>query len=374
MKILIAPNSFRDSLSSFEAAQSIERGIIRADNSIETILFPIADGGDYSLEVACLKRKASRIKLNSSNANGQKINTEYLIFEDGSAFIEMAKISGNSLIKKEERKAGMASSFGTGTLIAHAIKNGCDKIYLAVGGTASTDGGTGILKALGFRFLDINGHEISFGGIALNELTEIRVPKNITELLSLEFHILCDVSNPFLGENGTAKIFAPQKGASLEEVKGLEKGLQNFASIIQKKTGKDLSKEKFFGAAGGTPAGLSAFLKVSCSYGAEVLFKMNGLENLLSEVDMVITGEGSLDEQSLQGKATVMLAEKCRKAGKKIIFIGGKIPAKPSHEINACFDGVFSIAPGPVSLEESIENADLWLENTSFQVMQVLKN
>lgn len=372
MKILIAPNSFRDSLSSFEAAQSIEKGIFRADPSIEIILFPIADGGDFSLEVACLNKKHRTIQLDSSNANGQNIATKFALFEDNSAFIEMAKISGNSLIEKEQRNAGKASSLGTGRLIAHAIEKGCKKIYLAVGGTASTDGGTGILQALGFKFFDKNRQELPPGGVALNELSEIRIPENINELQSVEFQILCDVSNPFLGEKGTAKVFAPQKGASPEDVKKLEKGLQNFASIVQKQTGNDLSNEKFFGAAGGTPAGLSAFLKVSCSYGAEVLFEMNKLDPLLSKADLVITGEGSLDEQSLQGKASVILAEKCRQAGKRITFIGGKIPSQHSPEINSCFNGVFSIAPGPVSLEESIKNASQWLENMSFQLVRVL--
>lgn len=373
MKILIAPNSFRESLSSFEAARSIEKGVLSADPSIETLLFPIADGGDFSLEVACLKRKSKAVKIESTNANGQKTATEYVLFEDGSAFIEMARISGNSLIKKEEKNAGKASSYGTGVLINHAIKNGSRKIYLAVGGTASTDGGTGILRALGFLFLDRNGKVIPLGGIALKDLAEIRLPENTDELQSVEFHILSDVSNPLLGEKGTAQVFAPQKGASPEDVKMLEKALQNFTSIVFKQTGKDLSKEKFFGAAGGTPAGLSAFLKVNCSYGAELLFEMNGLNKLLSKVDLVITGEGSLDDQSLQGKAPVMLAEKCKEAGKKIIFIGGKVPALPSPEINRCFDGVFAIAPGPVRLEESIKNAGLWLENTSFQLLRFFK-
>lgn len=374
MKILIAPNSFRDSLSSFEAAESIEKGILLANSSLETIFFPIADGGDFSMEVACLNRKNRKIRIESYNAIGNKITAEYVIFDDASAFIEMAKISGNSLIREEQRKAGKASSFGTGILIDHAIKSGCKKIYLAVGGTASTDGGTGILRALGFKFMDGNRREISPGGIELNKLTEIEIPENIKDLQTVNFQILADVSNPLLGENGTANIFAPQKGAGPEDVKTLEKGLQNFASIVRKQTGKDLRNTKFFGAAGGTPAGLSAFLNTSCSYGANVLFEMNSLDKILPGVDLVITGEGSLDDQSLQGKAPVMLAEKCRKAGKRIIFIGGKIPVKPSPEINSLFDGVFSIAPGPVSLEESIKNASQWLENICSQLIRVIFN
>jgi len=372
MNILIAPNTFKGSLSNIQAAECIKNGMLEAasEEEVSITLSPIADGGDNSLEVIASNHQLTWMEVPAFDALGRALTANYAILKDGSAFIEMAKVSGLAMIDEADRDAGKSSSFGTGLMIKHAIESGCRKIYLAVGGTASTDGGAGILQALGFELIDKDGKDIPLGGSGLLHLEKILLPDKPDLLRNISFEILCDVSNPLLGEQGAAKVFSPQKGAGDQLVEKLEMGMEHFAGMIKKDFGKQINQPEFSGAAGGTPAGLSAFLNVRCRFGAEVLFLLNNIEKQLKDSDLVITGEGKLDEQSFQGKAPYLLSKLCRKHGKTIIFIGGRIAGNIRDKAKTTFDRLYEISPYNISREESMLNAAEFLRNTSSKLFR----
>ena len=356
----------------FRPHTCIREGLHRALPEAVLILHPVADGGDGTLEAVSNSVKTTIINAESLDPLRRKITAPYVVFEDGNALIEMAKVSGIQLLKTDERKAGITDSFGTGILIRDAIQRGCRKIFLGVGGTATVDGGTGILRALGFRFTDAKGNDSLPGGFSLSGIHDIHLPSDIDELRRTEIIILSDVTNPLLGPKGAARVFAPQKGATPEEVTKLETAMSRFADLVGEKTGKDISSVPYGGAAGGTPAGLMAFLNVTCQTGAETILKLTNFDQHLEAATIVITGEGRLDSQTEGGKAPMTVAKLAKAAGKKVIFIGGQIPRGIHDQGTALFDAVFSVSPGTVGIEEALENTALWLERTAWNVGRVL--
>ena len=374
LKILIAPNAFKESLSSPEVAEHLRKGLAKVIPPDNLIVLPVADGGDGSLQVL-EKVLGLRIEhMDTTDPLHRPVNASIGYSEDNQGYIEMAIASGLHLLDDGEKSAAFADSYGTGLLVKKAIENSVRSINLFVGGTASMDGGTGILRALGFRFLDKNANEVPPGGINLGEITdhEIPEPEYYERIRNISINIFCDVDNPLTGPRGSVEVFGPQKDAGTTDMDHLEKAFEKYADFLARVCNKDISMLPGGGAAGGVPAGLAAFLDVKIYPGAEKILEHCGFDSLLDRVDCVITGEGKLDDQSFDGKAPVIVSQKAREKGKKVIFVGGNIPSQQESFANDYFDAIFSIVPGPSTLAESMKNAAQWLERTGFQIAKIL--
>lgn len=311
-KFLLLPNAYKGSYSASEVANFMERGIKQVFENASCVLLPVADGGDGTLSIISSVLKGSLHTLEVQGPVGQKIQASWFETDDHIAVIELAQASGISHM--QELDALAANTLGTGVLIKDALDKGLRQIILTVGGSASTDGGTGILCALGAKLLDQNGRQLSPSGGNLENIAKIDLSAINGELFKCSFTIACDVDNPLWGPNGAAYIFAPQKGASLEQVRLLDRGLANLARVLN----PDLVYLKGAGAAGGVPYALSCVFGAKIISGFKWITDIFDLETKIKEADIVLTGEGSLDEQSIHGKAVGHILDLCTKHNKKL--------------------------------------------------------
>ncbi|MGL5856580.1 MAG: glycerate kinase family protein, partial [Cetobacterium sp.] len=306
MKVVVAIDSFKGSLSSFELGQAIEVGVKRVYPEAEVIKVPIADGGEGTVASLVEGTKGKFVTVTVNNPLMEKIEARYGIMGDGkTAVIEMAEASGLPLIPVEKRNPMKTTTYGTGELIKDAILKGCREFIVGIGGSATNDAGLGMLQALGYKFLDENKKELGFGGEILSKVRYIDSTKSLPELKDCRFLVACDVDNPFYGPKGAAEIYSRQKGATEDMVKELDKGLKDLAEIIKKELNVDVSNLSGAGAAGGLGGGLVAFLNGKLSPGIDMILEKVGLEKELKNADFVITGEGRLDHQTAMGKAPV---------------------------------------------------------------------
>lgn len=321
MKFIIAPDKFKGSLTSLEVCSAISDGLRLAIDSAEVAIFPMADGGDGFAEVMKYYTNTTTQQLLSVDPLGREIHCSYeLNTASQNAIIELATCSGLALLKHDERNPMLTSTFGSGLQIRDAIDKGIKTITLGIGGSATNDAGIGILNALQFTFLDENRQPLPPCGQSLIHIKEIILPDPLPDV---EFVIACDVDNPLYGKQGAAAIFSPQKGATPEQVEFLDEGLRNFAGVILKQTGKDISSFPGAGAAGGIAAGLLAFLPVKVIEGTNLILSASNIENSLDNVDMIITGEGRIDEQTFRGKTvSAICALGARKNIRTIAFCG----------------------------------------------------
>lgn len=364
MKVLVAPNSMKGSLNAFNFADIVENAFRHCSEEFEIRKIPVADGGDYTGEVLSGNLNAKPISVIVKGPLGSAVQSKYSI-AGKKAIIEMADASGMKLVETKNLNPMIASSFGTGQLILDAIGKGCDEILLAVGGSATVDGGMGMMEALGFRFLDEQGSVLTGNGKNLEKVKTI-VVKNLPEGLAV--NIICDVDNPLLGASGAAAVFGPQKGADNEMAGQLEKGLQNWAEIIKNVTGNDLKDVEGTGAAGGIAVPLVAFLKAEIVPGADFVLKQLNFEESVKWADLVITGEGKIDNQTLNNKAPFAVAKISKKFNKPVIAIGGEIEVG----VESVFDGIYSLTNGPISLEAAMQNAGELLYNIAGQLAKTL--
>jgi len=364
MKILIAPNSMKGSLSAFDFAAIVEKAFLSVSEEFEVHKIPVADGGDLSGEVLARSMNAEKIDVEVTGPLGKKVKSFYSK-SGNAAIIEMADASGMKLLKAEELNPMEASSFGTGELIKHAVENGCSDIYLAIGGSATVDGGLGMLRALGYQLLDDQEKEVEGQGKDLIQLKKI-IPSTI--LNKVKIRIICDVDNPLLGEKGAARIFGPQKGADQTMVEELEAGLKNLSDVLFQQTGLDLNLTQGAGAAGGLSVPLLAFSNAEIVPGADFICDKLELEKWILWSDLVITGEGKIDHQTLNNKAPYAVAKRARKHQKTVIAIGGKVEAEASLE----FDGCFSLVNGPVTLEDAMNHAGEYLYQTARELATLI--
>jgi glycerate kinase len=369
--ILVAPNAFKESLTAVEAAECIKRGLSKVFNIEDIILLPVADGGDGSLDVLINVLELNTENFETTDPLGRTI-TAPVGFSANEAFVEMATATGLHLLKDEERNAGVADSSGTGVLIKKVLEKDIKKINLFIGGTASMDAGTGILRVLGFHFYDENGEEVTGGGKNLGRIKEYSSPESLKKYKQAQIKIYCDVDNPMTGSKGSVKVFGPQKDSGITDMDELEEAFESYARFLSGISGEDIASLKGGGAAGAVAAGLKAFLNVQLISGGESILDLCDFDHYLDKADLVITGEGKLDDQSLEGKAPVIVAKKARSRNKKVIFIGGSIPGSIENEVNGLFDAVVTIVPGPVDLSLAIKHASEWLERTAFQVGRLL--
>ena len=329
MRILIAPDKFKGTLSAVEVAEAMRRGALRALPGASVELCPVADGGDGTAETLCEALGGTRSVAVVSGPLGAPLEAPLYLLDDGRVVIEMAQASGLALLegKKDPLRT---SSFGTGELLGAALEQalGEGEVLIAIGGSASTDGGTGAAHARGWRFLDAAGSDLEPGGGALVDLAAIEPPQEIRRATITGFS---DVDNPLLGPSGAARVFGPQKGASPAEVELLERGLGTLAGRIAQDLDIDVGSISGGGAAGGMGAGLVAFFGGVLKPGFEALAEAVALREALARADLVLTGEGSLDEQSLAGKAPVGVARMAAEAGVLCLAISGRVSLDPSR-------------------------------------------
>lgn len=374
-KIIIAPDSFKGSLTSMEVATAIEEGIKKIIPDCEIVKIPIADGGEGTMDTLVSALRGERVSVRTHDPLIRPIKVEYGLVNDGkTAVIEMAVASGITLLNKEEQNPSTTSTFGTGEIIKDALEKGCRSFLIGIGGSATNDAGTGMLRALGYRFLDKNEKEIEGIGKNLQSINTIDKSGIMPELKEAEFKIACDVNNPFSGPNGAAYIFAKQKGADKQMVKDLDNGLESFRKLIEKENKTDLNAIPGTGAAGGLGGGFIAFLNAQLKPGIEIVLDAVGFEKHLQNADLVITGEGKLDKQTAMGKAASGILDAAKKHNIPVIAIGGSIE-DIEILIERGFASLFSILSVPTSTEEAMkkENAKKNITQTIEQIIRTIK-
>jgi glycerate kinase len=355
MKVLIAIDSFKGSLTSMEAAQAIALGIKEVYPDADIATFPLADGGEGTVEALVRATNGEFVSKDVTGPLGQQVNAGYGIIEQGTAVIEVAAACGLPLVSPEWRNPLVTTTFGVGELIADAIQRGCRDFVIGLGGSATTDAGVGMLQALGIRFLDDKGGDIGFGGGELKHIHKIEAAHMHPALLECNFKVACDVNNPLYGPLGAAYVFSPQKGANSEEIKLLDQGLTSFAQAVYREKGIDLQNIPGAGAAGGLGGAFAGFLNATLQSGIGLVMDILGMEQRIREVDLVITGEGKLDEQTSMGKAPIGVAILARKYGIPVIALAGELTTEVSSLNANGLTSCFSILNAPMSLEEAME-------------------
>lgn len=360
MKILVAPDKFKGSLSAQEVCQAIAIGLKKQGKKLEVISHPMADGGDGSLAILSDYLNLKKQEVQTLDPLGRTISAPYYTSETA-AFIEVASASGLVLLEKKERNPLITSTLGTGKMINHARSQGYQQIYLFLGGSATNDAGMGIASALGFQFFDAQDHLLNPIGECLAKVKSIKntVPFDPKKI---EITLLCDVTNPLFGPHGAAYVYAAQKGANAEQIKYLDQGLQNFSQLIQQSFGRDVAKIPGGGAAGGIGAGLIGLLGANIEKGFDVMAQLTRLETQIQGADWVITGEGKLDAQSLQGKVIDGIAGLCRKHQKPLTLLVGAsdLRRKDLEQLN--IKQLCTISEQATNLEDAMLNGAQYLE------------
>lgn len=373
-KIVIASDSFKGSLSSAGVAEAAEAGIREVYPKCRIIRLAVGDGGEGTCKAIASALPCEWIQIQVSNPLGERCVSEYAICRTGNdmmAVMEMAQASGLILIDDDERDPMLASTYGTGEMIRDAVERGCRKFIIGLGGSATNDGGAGMLEALGFRFKDKDGNTIvKCCGKKLTEIAEVDTSGVPKEILSSSFTVACDVDTPFYGKEGATRIFAPQKGASPASVEILELGMQSFAGVIRRQSGIDLSQVKGSGAAGGTGGALYAFLGASLCKGADLVLDAIGFDKIIDDADLVITGEGRIDSQTFCGKLPSAVLRRASEKGIPVIAIGGIVDLEPDEIRESGFLSVLPIQPHPVTPAETV--AAMTPEATSSNITRTI--
>jgi len=373
MHILIAPNAFKHSLTANETADAIQEGLKRSGLNFTSECFPIADGGDGTGHLIVEKCEGVWHEYEVHDPLGRLIKASLGILDHGkTAVIEMADASGIRLLNPEERSPLMASSFGTGELVRFALDRQVEKIIIGLGGSATVDGGIGILSALGMKFRDADGLELAALPLNMSRFRQIDSAAFDERVLKCHITVLCDVDNLLLGEQGSAAVFGPQKGASPHDVKLLDLALTNLSDLALKSTGIEMNEIIHGGAAGGIAATLRAFLNAELVNGGEHFLQITGFKESLKTADLLITGEGSLDEQTLQGKGPFAVAKYAKENGIPVIGLAGKVPLVDHPEMNKYFDLLLAIGNQPTDLETAMKYTASNLIRTSITVGRFL--
>lgn len=376
MKIVISIDSLKGSLTSIEAANAIKKGILSVDNKSDVVIMPLADGGEGTVEALVQGMSGEEKVISVTGPINEKVNATYgILKETNTAIIEMAQASGLPLVPAELRNPLNTTTYGVGEIIKEAIEKGCRNFIVGIGGSATNDCGVGMLQALGFEFYDKNDNLVGLGGKVLNQIKRIKSDNKLKELDECNFKIACDVNNPLYGENGAAYIYGPQKGATEEIVKELDKGLKNFAEVVKKDLGKDIAHMEGAGAAGGLGFGFLGFLNSKLESGIKIILDEIKLEEVVKDADIVITGEGRLDNQTAMGKAPIGVAKLAKKHGAKVIAIAGCTTPDAVKCNEEGIDAYFSIVNKAMTIDEAMkkENATQNMIETTIQIFNLIK-
>lgn len=369
MHILIAPNAFKNSLDATAAAEAIRAGLEQSKLKCTCECFPVGDGGDGTAALLIQKCGGTVVSAKVHDPLGRKIRAGFGLIDNGeTVVIELADASGLRLLRREEYDPLRANTFGTGELIQRALDKGVRKIILGIGGSATVDGGTGILRALGVRFLDTKGKALANLPADLARLESIDPSGLDQRSQRCTLTVLCDVENLLLGETGAAKDFGPQKGATETAVKKLETALTTFRDVVLRQTGKDLATIKRGGAAGGVAAGLWGLLNAKLVNGIDHFLEATGFDETLAKADLVITGEGRMDEQTLQGKGPFGVAMRAKKKKIPVIALAGNVAPEAQIQLRKYFAELLAINDAPVGLDRALRNTARDLRRTGTEL------
>ena len=374
MKILIAPDSFKETLTATDAANAIEKGFLDIFPEANILKLPIADGGEGTVDVLVTATQGKYFSTKVSGPTGEYINAKWgMLGNSKTAVIEIAEACGLHLVPLKKRNPMNTSSFGVGELILAAIDEGAEHIIIGLGGSATNDGGMGFLKAIGVQFLDSFGKELTGGVESLNTLSDINITSIDSRLKGVSFEIACDVDNPLIGPQGASVIFGSQKGADEKMINQLDNLLSHYSRIASSKLNNNLSMQPGAGSAGGIGYGFLAFLKADQKSGVQIILEKLNFEQHLSTTDLVITGEGRFDSQSLRGKAPMGVIDYARKHKCSIFVIAGSTENDEILENKYDIDKVFSIISNDLSFEQSIANPNDSLMATARKAAQHYK-
>ncbi len=372
MRIVITPDSFKGSLSSIKAADAIEAGIRKVFAGAEILKVPMADGGEGTVEAMVQATGGSIVAVDVMGPLGNPVPSFYGLLGDGrTAVIEMAAASGLPLVPVEKRNPLDTTTYGTGELIRHALGNGCNRLMIGIGGSATNDGGLGMAQALGVRFFGKDGSLLGIGGKQLERIHRIDMTGLDPAVSRTEILVACDVTNPLCGEQGAAYVFGPQKGATPEMVERLDLGLDNLSKVIREQLGKDIRDLPGAGAAGGLGGGLVAFLGARLEKGIQIVIKASGLEEKIMNADLVITGEGKTDEQTVYGKVPYGIAQVAKQYAVPVVCLSGALAEGSEKLYDHGITALFSIINKNMSLEEAMANTYVLVESASENIARL---
>lgn len=375
-KIVVAIDSFKGSLSTFQSAEAIKDAAKIVFDDAEVVVSPIADGGEGTVDAIVSATKGEMIEVLVKNPLGDRIKACYgMIPQTKTAIIEMSAAAGITLIGEDERNPLETTTFGVGEMILDAISKGCRKFVIGIGGSATNDGGVGMLQALGYEFLDCDGNAIDLGAKGLKNLFEIKLENALPEIAECTFCIACDVTNVLCGDMGCSAVYGPQKGATPEMIKDMDMWLRNYAELTKKVLPESDMNAPGTGAAGGLGFAFMSYLKGSLESGINLVMKETGLEEHIKDADLVITGEGRLDGQSYMGKAPVGVAKLAKKYDIPVIAFCGSVTEDAVLCNEHGIDAFFPIVRTPCTLSEAMDcdNAYKNLKNTAEQVFRLIK-
>lgn len=374
LKILIAPDSFKGSLSANEVAEALARGLMRANSTFEVSTCPMSDGGEGTVRSLVDATDGRIVQRTVTGPLGEPVEAFFGILGDGrTAVIEMAAASGLPLVPIKRRNPMVTTTYGTGELIRTALDEGCRELIIGIGGSATNDGGVGMAQALGGSFRDASGREVGYGGKRLRTIQTIELGGLDPRLAECRIQVACDVDNPLYGERGAAHIYGPQKGATPEMVQELDLGLRHLAEVVLNQHRVDVAEIPGAGAAGGLGAGLVAFLRAELKPGVDIITEAIHLKERLRGMDLVITGEGRIDFQTVFGKTPIGVARVAKRCGIPVIGIAGSIGQGAEAVYEAGIDALFSIINAPMNLETAIANASELLEQTGENIGRLLQ-
>ena len=371
--IVLAPDSFKESMTAKEVCEAMERGIRKANSQIRCIHVPMADGGEGTMQSLVDATGGRVYSKEVVGPLGNNVVAEYGILGNGEiGVIEMASASGIHLVDSEKRNPLITTTFGTGQLIKACLDKGVKKLLIGIGGSATNDGGAGFIQALGGRLLDENGDDLSYGGGALAKLHTIDLSNLDERLKYVSVEVACDVNNPLCGKEGASYVFGPQKGATREMIEILDQNLSHYAEVIKEQLGKDVISKAGAGAAGGLGAGLMAFLDVKLKSGIEMVIEYANLEEKVRDADMVWTGEGNIDFQTQYGKTPLGVAMIAKKYNKPVIALAGRVGNDIDVLYDKGIDAIFGIMRGVTSIEEALVKGPENVEKTSENIIRLL--
>lgn len=371
--ILIAMDSFKGSLSAFEVCDALKKGMVSTlDVMVETI--PLADGGEGSMEVILQHLGGTMVSCEVMDPLMRPHIAQYLMLDDGTAIIELAQSIGLPLLSINERNPMVTTSYGFGQMIIHALHRNCHRILLCIGGSATNDGGCGMAAAMGVRFMDANGSTILPCGDNLNTIQTIDLSQLDQRIKTCSFSIVADVTNPLCGPNGASLIYGPQKGATSSMVETLDQNLSHFGNVVKQQLDIDIRDIPGSGAAGGIGGGLMAFCNAKMQSGIETILDLIGFDQHVYDADLVITGEGQIDGSTIYNKVPTGVAKRVKSCKNiPVIAVCGNIGANSNKVYDAGIDAIFSIVPGPISLDESMHGATALVQDFGIRLARLLK-
>ena len=374
MRVIVAPDSYKGSVTALGVAEAIERGVRAVFPGAEVVKVPIADGGEGTVDALVVATKGRLEETVVRGPLGEPVRAKWGVLGDGeTAVIEMAAASGLPLVPKERRDPRVTTTHGTGELVCAALDARLTKLVVGIGGSATNDGGAGFARALGVRFLDEAGRELPEGGAALARLHRIDLSGLDPRLADARIVVACDVDNPLVGPRGASAVYGPQKGATQEMVRELDAALARYAEVARAATGRDVAKEPGAGAAGGLGAGLLLFTSAELRPGVSIVLESTGFEALVRGADLVITGEGRTDFQTAMGKAPVGVAAAAARHGVPVVCLSGGLGDGAEEVLAKGIDGLASVVPGPMSLEECMARGAELVEGGAARLCRMLK-